>query len=203
MFLNSLLISQQSAISIRKKEQPSIMKTSKIYLLLIFLCITVFQESNAQRDARYPTPSGNLNQLFFIQRDPNINTLIYEINLNKGVLVEDEPVHVYWIRYADKGQKEELNYIQRNFAYGIKSKLISKDNYDIRFVSYKKKQMFLKKSADNKFYIFTDINKKQAILKQVFVRVNGGSFWVPNIEYVELKGIDPVTGLEVVERMKV
>jgi hypothetical protein len=182
---------------------PSIMKMLKIYLFLISLFIIGSQESIAQRDARYPTPSGNLNQLFFIQRDPNINTLIYEINLNKGILVEDEPVHVYWIRYADKGQKEELNYIQRNFAYGVKSKLVSKDYYEIHFVSYKKKQMFLKKSTDNKFYIFTDINKKQAILKQVFVRVNGGSFWVPNIEYVELKGIDPITGLEVVERMKV
>lgn len=179
------------------------MKMPLIYLFLALFMIIGSQKSIAQRDARYPTPSGNQNQLFFIQRDPNINTLIYEINLNKGALVEEEPVHVYWIRYADKGQKEELNYIQRNFAYGVRSKFVSKDNYEIHFVSYKKKQMFLRKSTDNKFYIFTDINKKQAILKQVFVRVNGGSFWVPNIEYVELKGIDPVTGLEVVERMKV
>lgn len=179
------------------------MKMPLIYFFLSLFMIIESQQCIAQRDARYPTPTGNQNQLFFIQRDPNINTLIYEINLNKGVLVEDEPVHVYWIRYADKGQKEELNYIQRNFAYGVRSKLVSKDNYEIHFVSYKKKQMFLRKSTDNKFYIFTDINKKQAILKQVFVRVNGGSFWVPNIEYVELKGIDPATGLEVVERMKV
>lgn len=63
--------------------------------------------------------------------------------------------------------------------------------------------MYLKKSNDNNFYVFTDINKKQAILKQVFIRVNGGSFWLPNIEYVELKGIDPNTGVEVVERMKI
>lgn len=179
------------------------MKMPLIYSFLTFFFIFDSTESSAQRDAHYPTPSGNQNQLFFIQRDPNINTLIYEINLNKGVLVDGEPVHVYWLRYADKGQKEELNYIQRNFAYGVKSTFLSKDNYEIHFVSYKKKQMFLRKSTDNKFYIFTDINKKQAILKQVFIRVNGGSFWVPKIEYVELKGIDPLTGLEVVERMKV
>jgi hypothetical protein len=176
---------------------------TRIYQILAFILLLGLQNVCAQRDAKYPTPSGNIHELFFIQRDPNINTLIYELNTNKGGLIADEPVHVYWIRYADKGQKEELNYIQRNFAYGVKSKLISKDNYEINFVSYKKKQMFLKKSVDNKFYIFTDINKKQAILKQVFIRVNGGSFWVPNIEYVELKGIDPVTGAEVVEKMKI
>ena len=49
----------------------------------------------------------------------------------------------------------------------------------------------------------TDINKKQAVIKQIFVRVKGGSFWLPNVEYVELKGIDPTNGAEVVERMKI
>ncbi len=172
-------------------------------ILFNFVLFLGIKRIEAQRDVRYPTPSGNTNQLFFVQRDPNINTLIYELNLKNGLVVEDEPIHVFWIRYAEKGQHDELNYIQRNFAYGIKSKLISKDNYEIHFVSYKKKIMYLKKSTDNKFYVFTDINKKQAILKQVFVRVNGGSFWVPNVEYVELKGIDPTSGLEVVERMKI
>jgi hypothetical protein len=174
----------------------------KVSLLLIALQVSV-QKGLAQRDARYPTPTGNGNQLFFIQRDPNINTLIYELNIKNGVLNEEDPVHVYWIRYAEKGQHDDLNYIQRNFAYGIKSKMINKENYEIHFVSYKKKTMYLRKSSDNKFYVFTDINKKQAILKQVFIRVNGGSFWVPNIEYVELKGIDPSTGVEVVEKMKI
>jgi hypothetical protein len=161
------------------------------------------QKGFAQRDARYPIPTGNSNLLFFIQRDPNINTLIYELNIKNGALNEEEPVHVFWIRYAEKGQHDDLNYIQRNFAYGVKSKMINKENYEIHFVSYKKKTMYLRKSTDNKFYIFTDINKKQAILKQVFIRVNGGSFWLPNIEYVELKGVDPITGVEVVERMKI
>ena len=181
------------------------MKFSKIYISVIFLCILIsgLQKVAAQREARYPIPSGNVNQLFFVQRDPNINTLIYELNLKNGAIVEDDPIHVFWIRYAEKGQHDELNYIQRNFAYGIKSKMINKDYYEIHFVSYKKKLMFLRKTSDNKFFVFTDINKKQAILKQVFLRVKGGSFWVPNIEYVELKGIDPVSGLEVVERMKI
>ena len=81
--------------------------------------------------------------------------------------------------------------------------MISKESFEIHFVSYKKKKMYLRKSNDDKFYVFTDINNKQSILKQIFIRVNGGSFWLPNIEYVELKGIDPSTGLEVVERMKI
>ncbi|OYU55477.1 MAG: DUF4833 domain-containing protein [Chitinophagaceae bacterium BSSC1] len=168
---------------------------------IVFACfLTVF----GQTAVKYPIPTGNPHQLFFLQRDPNTNTIVYELNFkSNGELDMENPVHAYWIRYQDKGQKEELNYIQRNFAYGLKSKTLAKDQYELHFVSYKTKLFFLKKGADNKFSLFTDINKKQAIIKQIFVRVKGGSFWLPNVEYVELKGTDPVNGTEVVERMKI
>ncbi len=171
-----------------------------VFLNAFFLC---WNAVFAQKDLKYPTPAGNPNQLFFLQRDPNINTLVYELNFKNGNLVVDDPVHVFWIRYTEKEQHEELNYIQRNFAYGIRAKQMAKDFYELHFVSYKRKIMYLKKLADNKFYVFTDINHRQMILRRIFVRVNGGSFWVPNIEYVELKGIDLASGMEVVERMKI
>lgn len=168
--------------------------------ILIACFISVF----GQNPVKYPVPTGNPHQLFFLQRDPNPNTIVYELNFkSNGELDMDNPVHPYWIRYQDKGQKEELNYIQRNFAYGLKSKNLSKDQFVLHFVSYKTKLFYLKKGTDNKFSLFTDINKKQAIIKQIFVRVKGGTFWLPNVEYVELKGTDPANGLEVVERMKI
>lgn len=157
----------------------------------------------AQPPKNFPIPTGNPNQLFFLQRTANINTLIYELNKKNGELVVEEPVHVFWIRYTEGGVHEELNYIQRNFAYGIKSKAVSKDSYELHFVSYKKKILYLKKSVDNKFHIYTGINSKEMVLHQIYVKVNGGAFWTPNIEYVEFKGVDPTTGVEVVERMKI
>jgi hypothetical protein len=36
----------------------------------------------------------------------------------------------------------------------------------------------------------------------VFIKIEGGSFWLPNVIYVELKGIDPATGKEITERFK-
>jgi hypothetical protein len=169
----------------------------------MLVCFFFSIAAHTQTVLKYPTPTGNPNQLFFLQRDPNINTIVYELNFKNAELVEDEPVHAYWIRYQEKSQREELNYVQRNFAYGIKSKKLSEDHYELHFVSYKSKLMYLKKGADNKFNLYTAINKKLAILKQIFVSVKGGSFWLPNIEYVELKGTDPATGMEVVERMKI
>jgi len=40
-------------------------------------------------------------------------------------------------------------------------------------------------------------------LSRIFIMINGGSFWSPNIEFVEIKGFDSATGKEVVERLKI
>lgn len=157
---------------------------------------------NLKKELHFPEPL-NVSKLFYIQRDPNTNTLIYELNTDKnGELDTDNPLHVYWIRYADKGQREELSYIQRKFAYGVTTKPIKNDEFDVRFVAYKKMPLNLQRSTDGKYHIFATIAKKQAILNRIFVKIDGGSFWIPNIVYVEMTGTDPATGKEIVERFK-
>lgn len=152
----------------------------------------------------FPTPAPNPKRLFYIQRDPNTNTLMYDINIDKrtGKPDAETPVNAYWVRYAEKGQKEELNYIQRKFAYGVTSKAIGNDRYDIRFVSYKKFPLILMKAADGKYHIFATVAQKLIMLSKVFIKIEGGSFWLPNVIFVEMKGTDPVTGKEVTERFK-
>lgn len=154
-------------------------------------------------EEKFPTPPDNANRLFYVQRDPNANTIMYDLNIDKnGVLDEENPMHVYWVKYAEKGQKEELNYIQRKFAYGLVTKKTADEQYDVRFVSYKKLPLVLKKADDNKYHIFVTADQKQIMLNRIFVKVEGGSFWLPNIVYVELKGTEQLTGKEIVHRFK-
>jgi hypothetical protein len=169
-------------------------------ILLIINCFTVYRVVGQDK---FPVPPGTPNQLFYLQRTANSNTIVCELNYKGNTLDVDEPVHVYWLRYEDKGQKEELNFVQKKFAYGIKSTFISKDKYEINFVSYKKYPMLLMKGPNNKFNVYGTINQKQAIVNRIFVKINGGSFWSPNVEYVEIKGIDPASGKEVIERRKI
>lgn len=152
----------------------------------------------------FPVPKGNPMQLFYLQRTANTNTIICELNTNaKGQPIPEKPVNVYWIVYTEGGAKKELNYIQRNFAYGIDAKAAENGTYKLHFVSYKKRVFDLKwYPAANKYQVFANINNREAILQRIFVKVEGGSFWVPNIVYVEFRGIDPVTGKEVFERFK-
>lgn len=152
----------------------------------------------------FPVPSGNPNQLFYIQRTTNINTIVYELNYNSnGVLNEEEPVHAFWIKYAEDKQRHELSYIQRVFAYGVKSQPLGNGSYKLHLVSYKKQPLYLMISPkDKKYHIYATMNQKEMMLNRIFAKVQGGTFWVPNVVYIEMKGYDPNTLKEVKERFK-
>lgn len=181
-------------------------------LFTLVLSITYSSNTFAQASAgsdpspvKFPTPKGITNKLFYMQRDPNTNTIICELNVKSdGEVDKDSPVKVYWLRYQENGQKEDLSYVQRKFAYGIQSKALGNDEYELRFVSYKKFPLYLKKSeADNKYHVYATVNNKKMMLDRIFVRIDGGSFWIPNVKYVELKGANPNTGTQMLERIKI
>jgi hypothetical protein len=41
------------------------------------------------------------------------------------------------------------------------------------------------------------------LLDRIFVRIEGGSFWIPNVKYVELRGINQANDTLVTERITV
>lgn len=154
------------------------------------------------RQDSLPVPKEIKNMLFYMQRDPNANTVVYQLNLTEqDIPNEKEPIDVFWIRYAEDGQRKELNYFQNKLAYGLNVKKISPERYEFQFVSYPKLTFQLKKGTDGKYHVYAPIGQKQAILKRVFVRIEGGTFWVPNVLYVDIIGVDMATGKEITERI--
>lgn len=153
----------------------------------------------------FPIPSNIPNQLFYLQRTTNTNTIVYSLHLNtKGQIIESDPVKVFWIRYAETGLQKELNILQRAFAYGVLSEKINDGTYTIKMVAYKKKELILRKMpGDTKYKIFTTIHKKNAVLNRVFIRIDpGGSLFKPNIAYIQLEGTELSTGKQTSERFK-
>jgi len=176
------------------------------FIISIFslFCISLFNlpKTLGQDSLKFPTPTGNPKQLFFLQRTQNTNTVVYELNMKNGMMDTTDPVHIFWICYAEKSQKEELTEIQRKHAYGLAIKYISKDQYELRFLANKKYAVELMKGPDNIYHVFNEINKKQAILTRIYLQIHGGTVFSPNIEYVLLNGIDPETGAFVSEKKK-
>lgn len=170
-------------------------------LLLILLYCLFATYTKAQEG--FPVPGPNANRLFYLQRTSNTNTIVYELNVKDGNLNTSNPVHVYWIRYAEQGQTAELSWIQRAFAYGVKVKKLSDSSYRVRLVSYAGYTMYLIKAVDGKYKLFAPINGRMMILNHIFVKIIGGSTFSPDIEYFEVSGFDPSTGKAVAERKKV
>ncbi len=170
-------------------------------LLCLLTCITNGQTA-------FPTPAESKERLFYLQRDPNTNTIIYDINyLADGSINVADPVHVYWIKYMKGGLKEELLDIEKKFAYGAKTEMIdaAEKSFKLNLVAYKGIDILLKpapaKSA-KKYNALVSVNGKTIALTKVYLKINGGSPMNPNIEYIEFTGKDHKTGKPLVEKIK-
>ena len=182
-------------------------KTLGMFFYSILFSVSVsFQSPPAKKEKKeFPKPEKINNLLFYVQRTFNINTIIYELNVNEKQEIDiTEPIKMYWINYATNNSIEPLNYIQRKYASGIEIKMIDaeKKTYCFNFVSYKKKKLYLIKSAiDNKYHVFCDINSKLVTLDRVFIQIEGGSFWVPKVRYIDISGKDLTKNEEILERV--
>lgn len=139
------------------------------------------------------------NQLFYLQRDPDINTIIYALNIDSdGLLNRSNPVLAYWVRYADQGQTEKLSFIQRKMAYGIHHKELAPNVYELHVQAYKPLKIILSKNEKTeKYQALVNINDKKILLNRIFVRINGGSLFKPNVQYIEICGHNTANGKEI------
>jgi len=203
--MNLILAEQASGERIAEIEKKGerVLKLAGIILILILL---LSQTSPAQSNTKepLPTPRGE-NMLFFLQRDPDANTVIYELNYNSaGKLDQDNPVKSSWIRYTEDGKYKDLTLIENKFAYGVKCKSLGNGEFEIRLRAYKKMPLYLKRSEhDNKYRIYIRDEGKDYLLKRVFVRVRGGSFWFPKVEYIDLITVNSASGVEILKRINI
>jgi hypothetical protein len=51
--------------------------------------------------------------------------------------------------------------------------------------------------------VYTIVAKKQIMLNRVYLRIEGGTFWVPNVKYIEFKGLNSTTREPTIERIAV
>ena len=170
------------------------MKLASLLLLITFYCTG---------GDRFPFPPDSPNRLFFIQRSTNANVVVYDANLIAGKLNAKDPVHTYWYRFGEKGQKEELTTIQRTLAYGLYTTAVpgALNTYEGHFLAYRKRKFMVKQDASGDPIALFPINGKMQILKRVFVTVDDSKF-MTTVNYIELFGKDPVSGRDVYEKFK-
>jgi Domain of unknown function (DUF4833) len=172
----------------------------KTLLLISFGFLFLFPSGEMEK---YPVPPKTKELLFYIQRNHNSNTIAYDANFDSlGDLKAKKPIEVYWIRYDELGQKKELRAIERMFAYGLKSKLTNESprKFQVELVAYEKRRLELVQSGPFRAMVFVKINNRTAQLDHLYINADNSGFW-PKVEWIELFGLDSITGQKVYEKI--
>ena len=150
----------------------------------------------------FPVPTEE-NQVFFVQRSINSNTIVYTARLREdGTLDPKRPVEVFWRRFNDEGERKELSSLERSMAFGVKSEPVAGQpgSYMIRVVSYPKRAALLK-IVDGVPRLEMKVAGVPARLDHAYLDVDDSGS-VPSVNRVDLYGIELATGKPVQESFK-
>jgi len=151
--------------------------------------------------ADYPIPEKTDDLLFYIQRNQNKNTVVYNLNRNcDGCINQEFPMEASWINYSDGGVRKNLNYFQNKLAYGYQSKLINSSTFEFHFVSYEKLRFFIARQDDGKYNALLNIDNEMAVLNNVYVYAEEFGVF-PQVKYIELFGNSLSKGNPVYQRI--
>ncbi len=142
----------------------------------------------------FPIPA-EPNQLFYLQRSTNPNTVIYAARFDaNGNLDARNPVAVYWRRYNTTGERKALKRIEQMFAYGVN---VRKGEIPGEFIfTIKPAGIFpilLRQTGPGKAEALVTSGGRTGRLAYVFLTVDESGL-IPRITRFEAYGTDPTTG---------
>ena len=138
--------------------------------------------------------------LFTIERSLNKDQIIYFLHLDENGLPKPEnPISLKWLDNEKTGELVPVNWIKKKFGYGIDILSQKEEEVIFKFVSYDKKSFTLKKDPLGKYGVFAIINDRTMKIDHVYLKIDGGSFWKPNITQVAVRGVNELANLSLYE----
>ena len=140
--------------------------------------------------------------LFRIERSKNANVVQYDVQLRAdGRLDPKEPVIAYWIRLAKEGQRQELSWLQRRFAYGFDSRYDrDTDVATLRMNADLGREIRVVHTGEG-YRAELVIDERPAHVDRIFIQsIEGGV--LPEVEYIDFWGTDLETGKPRYERFE-
>ncbi|MCL2389831.1 MAG: DUF4833 domain-containing protein [Endomicrobia bacterium] len=139
--------------------------------------------------------------LFHIERNKNTNIVQYDANVNNGVIDSKNPIDVYWILHASRGQRAELSSFERR-AFGFTVKYNEGGYFDLALnaVPDRNIKVFMV-NGEPKAKIL--INGEEVFLTKVYVSARSNLIGIPRVSFYTIYGTDVNTGNEVSERIDV
>jgi len=168
------------------------MRSTIIILLLIIITLPLYSALVASQD--------KAEHLFFIERSRSRNLVQYDVRLTGNRdLLDSNPVIAYWI--LQDGGREELNSVEKEFAYGIAlQEKIDKNKFKIHLVALKNREIVVEKIKGS-FKAVMSINGEESILQKVHVGSQKEQRGQLQVLYVDLLGRVISTNLPTKERI--
>jgi hypothetical protein len=141
-----------------------------------------------------------VSHLFFIERSKNKNLVQYDIrHAENSDLPDLRPVNVYWV--LENGRHEELNPIEREYAYGIvHQEKLDENKFKVILAGLKGLEIIVER-MDGSFKAMVSIRGRESILEKIFIKSEEKSIGLPKILYIDLFGRAKETGFPIRERI--
>lgn len=142
------------------------------------------------------------NQLFFVQRSPNANTVVYAAKLDAhGEINRGDPVDAFWRKFNIDGAKTGLNFIERAMAYGVKVDR-AQPGKPITFTiaALPERTLTLALDAQHKPEALMQMGDRTVKLAYVYLHVVEGGL-LPQVPELDVLGTDTATGKAVHEHL--
>ena len=141
-------------------------------------------------------------QLFYVQRSPNANTVIYAAKLDaQGNFDSRGPVEAFWRKFNIDGSKQPLNFMERMMAYGVKVNA-RKAGEPITFTiaSLPQRKLTLGWDAQHHPQATMTIGSRVVKLAYVYLHVVEGGL-MPSVPELDIFGTDLANGKAVHEHL--
>lgn len=139
------------------------------------------------------------NQLFYVQRSPNANTVVYAAKLDaKGEWDSRTPVEAFWRKFNIDGGKKNLNFIERMMAYGVRVTAGNPASFTIAALPERK--LILGWDAQHRPQATMTIGSRTVKVAYVYLQVVEGGL-TPEVPSLDIVGTDIASGKAVREHL--
>ena len=141
-------------------------------------------------------------QLFYIQRSPNANTVVYAARLDaRGEFDSTTPVEAYWRKFNIDGSKQPLNFMERLMAYGVRMDAVRRGQpITFHVVALPDRKLTLAMDAQHHPEALVQIDGHTVKLSYVYLQVVEGGL-LPKVPSLDIVGTDIATSKSIHEHL--
>ena len=142
------------------------------------------------------------NMLFYVERSPNANTVVYAAKLDaNGAFDSGTPVEAFWRWFNVDGHKKPLNIVERLMAYGVQTNpATGKQPINFRIAALPERTLTLAWDENKHPEALIQIGGHTVKIAYVYLQVVEGGL-MPSVPALDIFGTDKTSGKAIHEHV--